>query len=513
MTDVTANVVIKALEAALRDHGWLVTRTPERLRASLSDVLGSHADEHRGLVDALVVSAELGVPLEIRSAGRPGLPSVRRELEARLVGWGLSTERSTWVLDAWASLLPATTVPPVAQAPQPVSGPTTPAAPPRTAPDPTTLPDAHGGAAPAAFQAATQLPPDPGRLPSPSPVPVSSEPEVKARRSRRLAIAVVAAGVVVAATVGGVLVLAMASGEEAHKRPAAASVRRAEGTELLAAPEVSPQVASGTFAMGARKSGVRIEGLSEVDTVGTGDDELAAPKGGRLIAFRLGDWTCDYTPCNPWRTLHLSVAVGSDDVRPLPAGAGTFVVAVPADASSVDLVTSANGYPQRLSLLDGAPGPDNIAVLARKDVSDKIDKKFRATERTSIALIDGTGPGSNLFYRQVKVESAALWFFLDGKRPSSPDKAFLHVVQEYSQLGEDNYVYSLSEVEFIAADGTRYRGRDLDPRKGITDIAFEVPADTVSGTYVMGGSYRAVSTIGTPYTGVVETTRIPIHFE
>src|SRR3954453_15834158 len=58
MAEVTDNVVVSGLDAVLRDHGWLVVRNPERLRASLSDVLGSYADSHRSLIDALVVSAE-----------------------------------------------------------------------------------------------------------------------------------------------------------------------------------------------------------------------------------------------------------------------------------------------------------------------------------------------------------------------------------------------------------------------------------------------------------------------
>ena len=44
---------------------------------------------------------------------------------------------------------------------------------------------------------------------------------------------------------------------------------------------------------------------------------------------------------------------------------GTNVVGVPTSAKTVDLVTSADGVDQSLSLLDGKPGAGNIAVLAR----------------------------------------------------------------------------------------------------------------------------------------------------
>jgi len=291
-------------------------------------------------------------------------------------------------------------------------------------------------------------------------------------------------------------------------------VARATGHELVAAPDISPENLTATSTMGARDAGVDVHALSEVKSVGSGANELAPPEGGKLIAFRLGSGYCAAGSCESWRSLNLAVTVDGDR-RPLPSGddGDTFVVAAPAGTRTVDLVMAANGYPQELSLLDGSPGPHNIAVLARDDVYDIIDQRFTATVRASIALTNGAGPGENIFYRKVHVESAQLHFFLEGKRPSSPDKAFLNVVHSYSLpgLGKNN-VYAAATVTFISADGSRYPVRDITPNDQYGNTVFEVPADTSKGTLIFGGKASDVATNGTPFTETVQTKRIPIDF-
>jgi len=293
-----------------------------------------------------------------------------------------------------------------------------------------------------------------------------------------------------------------------------ADTARVDVDAVLGNPDgVNLDALSETFAMGARDAGVEITALSPVDSIGTvGDGDLRVPpKGGKLIAFRLASATCDFPPCKPWRTLNLHVSVDGD-LRPLPAETDSFVVAVPAGTSTVDLVTKANGYPQKLSLLDGSPGADNIAVLVRENVSIKINQRFRAKETSSVALEGGGGPKSNVFYRNVFVDNAYLWFFKSGKRPSSAREAFLEVQHSWSGYGLKKRAYSPKLLSFFGADGIRYRPRELTPRDKYVNLYFEVPADTTKGWFVMGGSHRVEASDGTRYTETVEKKRIRINF-
>ena len=77
--------------------------------------------------------------------------------------------------------------------------------------------------------------------------------------------------------------------------------------------------------------------------------------------------------------------------RRLPDTSGSYVVAVPAGAAAADLVMKADGVKQSLSLLTGQPGPDNLAVLARRDRSRKIGEGFPLTETSTIPLAYGDG--------------------------------------------------------------------------------------------------------------------------
>ena len=112
MVESTEQAVLAALEVALRDHGWLAASDPARLRATLSDLLGTHADDHRGALDALVVSAQGGGAYRLRSVGRSGGVELRATLVDRLVDWGMAPARAGWVVDAWTMLVPASTIEP-----------------------------------------------------------------------------------------------------------------------------------------------------------------------------------------------------------------------------------------------------------------------------------------------------------------------------------------------------------------------------------------------------------------
>ena len=133
MAAKSEEAVAVALSIVLRDHGWAVASSARRLRGGLSDVLGADTDEHRGVLDALVLAVEEGIVDELHDAGRDGVGTVLPDLVARLSEWGLTGERATWAVLTWAEMLPEATLPP----------PDLTAEPPGTRPEalaPTTLP-------------------------------------------------------------------------------------------------------------------------------------------------------------------------------------------------------------------------------------------------------------------------------------------------------------------------------------------------------------------------------------
>ncbi|WP_107764280.1 hypothetical protein [Nocardioides terrigena] len=490
MPEPSDAVVIAALAAVVQDHGWRIVSSPPRLRASLSDLLGARADDHQPAIDALVVSAEEGVPQDVRAAGRPGLASVRPDLEERLREWGMSDGRAAWAVQSWIELLPVTTAPhpdralPSDQALHPTPAPTeghvdgpsspapSPAAPvlapigratkdpvraPGHAPDVTlappvaregTTPDPEPDEDTTASQgsggpgAPTILPPPGGGAPPMRP----AAHETPGRR--RLVLVSVAALLLVGGGVAAAVAMkgqdpakdssdSSTSAQESSGTPSASAsatasaAPAAEGTEIGAAPTgVTVAPAAGRFVMAGRSGGVRLAGLDEVDEIGRGGDVRSPPDGGRLVAFRLDDAACGVPPCTPWSDLGLKVAVGSD-LRRLPQGDGPFVVAVPAGVEDVDLLMRGDGFTQTLSLLDGTPGKGNIKVLARQGRAVRVGSEFTVMEETSIPLAYNEGNVSSL-PREVVVERAELKFFVGGLRPSGVDRAFLAVRTSYT---------------------------------------------------------------------------------
>lgn len=285
----------------------------------------------------------------------------------------------------------------------------------------------------------------------------------------------------------------------------------ATGTELVSAPELRPAKAAGTFAMAGPTGGVRIKGLQEVDQYGTGDSARTPPEGGRLVAFQLTDWACDAKPCTAWSALDLRVRVGAD-ARRLPDDQGTYVVAVPAGTATLDLVMRSGDRPQRLSLLTGEPGDDNLAVLARPDRSVDVDERFPLTERNSTGA-DYCLSDERLFsvVRNVVIGRASLHFFVDDLEPSSPDRAFLVIDAAFTldcRPGERFQVFA-EELRFRGVDGVTRRARPFEGEvDGVTVRGiFEVPADTPGGTLRLGGT-RVLS----QYTTTLESRAVPFEF-
>ena len=457
MVESTEQVVVAALEVALRDHGWLAASDPARLRATLSDLLGAHADEHRGALDAIVVSAEEGVPDDLRSAGRSGAVLRRSDLVARLVDWGIAPDRAAWVVGAWESLVPESTLEsPVTAPPEPGPTPEPPTELPPAEPEATGLPPLSPASLPP-----TSLPPTslPAAVPATRLPPTEAgKPKVRERTRERAPtkeqsaqaeskrygrwpwVAGAAALVVLAGA--GVAVALNGDGGQTGTAPEPTSSPTPTGSpaptlptlatgRLVASQAARPPAAPARVAMAGRLGGVRVKAFGEIGSVGTGADKRVAKDDAHLVGFTLADGPCASGSCRGWKSLPLRVAIDGRQ-RALPEGGPTFVVAAAQDAD-VELVYRDSGFDQRVSLLTGEATGENIEILLRSD---------RATQAIQTKMMDVTASGTTAFInnldRSTTVSGAQLYFFETGNQhPQRPDRAYLHVDLTYARPGSD----------------------------------------------------------------------------
>lgn len=516
MTDET--VVERALRAVLRDYGWRLVTDTARLRATLSDVLGADAAEYRGLVDALVVAVDQGVLTDLS-----GGEHADADLERRLESWGLRADRAAWAVAAWKAVVPAGTDPAPVTAPSPratdpgapgTAGPAGPSAQPEAvaAVGPTALPPAHAGLP------RTALPPTAPPMAPPAPPPAapayaaaspSPAPRPSILRSRAAIAAMLAVGAVAVAG-GGFVVLQQRGG---HGHPASGSSTAphtpasvpASDALLVSAAGVTPRALPHPVGMGADKVGVSLTSLSDVASVTTHGQTLVPPAGGRLVAFSLGRWACqEHTTCARGHAVDVEV---NGSPRPL-RGAGPYVVAVPADATSADLVMTANGITQRISLLTGKAAAGNIEVFQRSHRMLHLNRTFDVTQTTSISIYYVNGlPGSYQHTLNVTIEDADLDYFVAGQTPRNGQFAFLFVNcwythQEDPDKKDHRWAFGEPSLTFVARDGTRYPARDLTGTKSYATQVFEVPASIRGGRFVIGGpeAVPQKATDGTSYT-------------
>ena len=489
------HAVERALRGVIRDHGWRLTGDAERLRATLLDVLGVDASEHRGSLDALVIAAEHGVPSALTESESSG-PA----LVDALLSWGLSPERAAWSVDTWAAV---------------AGGHTDPVAP--TDPAPPTAP-ADGELRRPAVSAtptldATAMPPASRRtaLP-PAPVPADPTPPLTAAQpagpwwQSRVALAVLSVVVLAVASGGFVALQHHGSPDHPSAGPGAgsnAAPTTAHGTELVTDASSAPRSLGHPVAMAAKDVGVSLTALSDVPEVNVRGRTLAPPDGGRLIAFGLGRWSCENDKaCGPGDRVHVEV----DGQHRALKGGGPYVVAVPADAGSADLVMTANGITQRISLLTGKAAAGNIEVLARQHRDVTLDRRFDVATTTSLRIyyVDGHA-GTYQHTLHVTVSNASLDYFIAGRTPRDSRHAFLFVNSWYTHAEDpkkERWAFDEPALTFVARDGTVYRAQDLTEHKTYATQAFEVPASIQGGRFVVGGP-RPIpreASDGTPYT-------------
>ena len=243
--------------------------------------------------------------------------------------------------------------------------------------------------------------------------------------------------------------------------------------------------------MASLNGGVTIGKLGEITRFGKGSDARSAPEGQKLIAFQLGDAAGDGSSDGA-SALDLTVSVDGGKGVKIPDLTGLNVIAVPTDAKTVDLVTSADGVKQTLSLLTGKPGTGNIAVLGRDNRfgSFTVPKGFNFTE---------TGGGATANRPCTLSGSVAgLFFWADDEgsaKASAPGNAILETDLKYifstdspppftgSSAG-DSATFEPSHLTLTLPGGQKVKAKLLADR-----TVFEVPATFTEGTITIGGAF------------------------
>ncbi|MCW2786824.1 MAG: hypothetical protein JWP74_3341 [Marmoricola sp.] len=331
------------------------------------------------------------------------------------------------------------------------------------------------------------------------------------RRQFAIAAVVGVSTILLGALIGTILGTA-GSGSSSHSGGITARLPELDPGTLMVVPKADPSALHEPRGMGSKKAGIALLAMSTDDSVITSKGERRAPDGGSLVIFKVGDWACEDTPCDPWSTLKPQVVVDGQ-ATPLPDGGTTFVLVLSPGTATVNLTINDAGYAQSLSLVNDGVGKDNITLLAHKHTETKVEinKTYQLAERTSIPLQDSSGSTTNQFVRNTTITYAQRHFFLDGQEPSKPDKAFLVINAYYAYGGStQTYVFGAGEATFVARNGTSYQAKDLDPSTGVGLLGFEVPASVRSGTLVIGGTIPKVSTTGTAYTSNLAQVRVPI---
>ncbi|GAA4097672.1 hypothetical protein ACFFOS_00785 [Nocardioides kongjuensis] len=341
--------------------------------------------------------------------------------------------------------------------------------------------------------------------PSPEAVPTGARTGVKVAIFMVVAVLVVAALTVVA-------VLVSRGGGTDRSDPAGragpADVRFVPaGMVVGTGSPTADGVTAATLA--GRTAGVEVGDLGAPEQVDDGSRILLAAPGSRLRTFTLADGPCQERPCAPWSAAGLEVVVAGTSV-PVPAGGPTYVVAVP-DGATVELRMDADGYDQRVSLVDGTATGRNIAVLVRSQLKVAIDADLVLRPTADAPL----GPEA---VRAVHVADARLFFFNGPTGLANPRRAYLTVGLSYTTPDDPSpRGFELADLHLEAADGTAYPRRDLSPDTPTPDPAFVVPASFRSGTLVIAGTRRVTTRTSDGGTGSVlltlPRTTIPVRFD
>jgi hypothetical protein len=233
---------------------------------------------------------------------------------------------------------------------------------------------------------------------------------------------------------------------------------------------------------------VTMTGLAEPARVGTGDDARRPAEGERFVAVRYAIDRGEGRSTTPPAVSYQVSGAEPVPVAPALIGPGTVVeavISVPEDAEAADLVVDDAGFQQRLSLLTGAPGPDNLQVLAR--VNRRVDLNA-SQELTGTLSAPGLAPTPFPF--TVNMTRGTLQWFAgaDGtKQPADPSRAWLVLDVSMSITGSPPSAAPVEYLSLTLPDGDVVRAIDLNDDPGFVLAAFDVPAGFTAGVIGFAG--------------------------
>jgi hypothetical protein len=253
-----------------------------------------------------------------------------------------------------------------------------------------------------------------------------------------------------------------------------------------------PGVALAAPAGPARLSGpaaaVTITGLARPERVGSGDVARRPAEGERFLAvayrFDAGEGTSTERPEAGYEVPGREPLL-LDPALLVPGTTITELLSVPTGADDVDLVVRDAGLEQRLSLLTGAPGPDNVVVLGR------VNRRVELGATAELPAVAG-GPGSpaRTVRFTVVVGAAQLRYSAGGGTPKLPggrDRAFLVVDATMALPGRAPVAVPPAMLTVTLPGGTMVPAVDLADDPGVVQPAFDVPGDFTDGVLAVSG--------------------------
>lgn len=254
--------------------------------------------------------------------------------------------------------------------------------------------------------------------------------------------------------------------------------------------------------LGSLHIGYRLTGIAQPDRVGQGAEARRPAEGERFVVARFEIEPGEASSGMGATGAQVTVQVGDEEPVPVPDEMLTpfstegLVVSVPEDTDRVDLIVNDAGVEQRLDLLEGRTGRNNVAVLRR-------DNREQTLSATANLTFTASRPGyipENFTVTPTAEAARLFWFYpADGseptRHPAGGDRAYLVPLINFGwdpRLGITNPDEGLPPAFFTLRlpDGQVIPAIDIDPNT--TDqwfvVAFEVGADFTEGTISIGGS-------------------------
>jgi hypothetical protein len=254
--------------------------------------------------------------------------------------------------------------------------------------------------------------------------------------------------------------------------------------------------------LGALHIGYRLTGIAQPDRFGQGAEARRPAEGETFVAARFEVEPGEAASGLGATGAQVTVQVGDEEPVPVPDELLTpfstegLIVSVPDGTERVDLIVNDGGVEQRLDLLEGRTGRNNVAVLRR-------DNREQTLSATANLTFTASRPGyipENFTVTPTAEGARLFWHYpADGSEPTlhpaGGDRAYLVPLINFGwdpRLGVTNPDEGLPPAFFTLRlpDGQVVPAIDIDPNT--TDqwfvVAFEVGADFTEGTISIGGA-------------------------